>query len=127
MRRGGRPVFLDLRAMRWPPGAVASILHRASGLLLFLSIPLALWVLERSLEGPEGFGQVRALLGGWPGRLPLALLAWALAHHLAAGVRFLLMDAGLLGHGVRAGRASAWVAVTAGAVGLLAAAWGLLS
>ena len=127
MRRGGRPVFLDLRAMRWPPGAVASILHRASGLLLFLAIPLALWVLERSLAGPEGFERARAALSSGPARLALAALAWALAHHLAAGVRFLLMDAGLLGHGVRAGRASAWVAVTAGAVGLLAAAWGLLS
>jgi len=126
MRRGGRPVFLDLRAMRWPPGAVASILHRASGLMLVLAIPLALWVLARSLEGPEGFAQARALLGGCPGRLVLALLAWALAHHLAAGVRFLLMDAGLLGHGVRSGRASAWVAVAAGALGLAAAAWGLV-
>ena len=127
MRRGGRPVFIDLRAMRWPPGAVASILHRASGLLLFLAIPFALWLLERSLSGPEGFGQVRAALASWPVRLALAALGWALAHHLAAGVRFLLMDAGLLGHGVRAGRASAWAAVAAGALGLLAAVWGLVS
>ncbi len=126
MRRGGRPVFLDLRAIRMPPGAVASILHRLSGVLLFLAIPLLLWALERSLAGPEGFEALRAALAPWPVRLLAVVLLWALTHHLLAGVRFLLMDLGL-GHALGPARASARVVTAAGLLGLVVAAWGLLA
>lgn len=126
MRRNGRPVFLDLRAIRMPPGAVASILHRISGLLLFLAIPGLLWVLERSLAGPEGYATVHEAFGSWPVRLALVLLLWGLTHHLLAGLRFLLMDLGA-GHALAAARASARVVTAAGLLGLAVAAWGLLA
>jgi len=126
MRRNGRPVFLDLRAIRMPPGAVASILHRVSGLLLFLAIPALLWALERSLAGPEGYAAVRRALEPWPVRLALVVLLWGLTHHLLAGLRFLLMDLGA-GHALAAARVSARVVTAAGLLGLAVAAWGLLT
>lgn len=90
-----RPVFLDLRRIGLPIGAIASLLHRVSGILLVLALPTAALWFERSLASAEAFESARAALGSWPGRLALVLLAWALAHHVLAGVRHLLMDSGV--------------------------------
>lgn len=87
-----RPRFLNLLRIRMPVGAVTSIAHRLSGILLFLCIPLAAFLLELSLRGPDGFEQAAQLLGALPMRLVLLILAWSLAHHLLAGIRFLLID-----------------------------------
>ena len=115
MQRAHRPVFLSLARLRFPVGAVASIGHRISGVLLVITLPLAVLALERSLKDGSG---VYAFTG-WT-RLPAAVLAWACAHHIFAGVRHLLMDAGV-GASLSAGRASAYAALIAGAaVGLAA-------
>jgi succinate dehydrogenase / fumarate reductase cytochrome b subunit len=107
-----RPVFLNLLSIRFPVGAVASIGHRISGVLLVLVLPFAVLALERSLRG-EPF----LALEGWV-RLPAALLAWACAHHLFAGIRHLLTDVGI-GASLPAARASAYAAlIGAAAVGL---------
>jgi len=96
-------------------GAVASIGHRISGVLLVIALPFAVLALERSLED----GSSLYAFTGWM-RLPAAVLAWACAHHIFAGVRHLLMDAGV-GASLPAGRASAYAALIAGAaVGLAA-------
>lgn len=57
-----RPVNLALLTIRFPATAVASILHRASGVLVFLLIPFLLWALDRSLASPEGFNRLVANL-----------------------------------------------------------------
>ena len=45
-----RPVYLNLFAIRQPVPAIASIIHRATGALLFLAgIPVLLWFVQRSL------------------------------------------------------------------------------
>ena len=52
-----RPVYLNLFAIRLPLPAFVSILHRATGALLFLvGIPLLLWVVQRALASPETLG-----------------------------------------------------------------------
>lgn len=75
-----------------PVGALTSIGHRLSGLLLFLCIPLAAFLLDLSLQGPDGFAQAAQLLASPLLRFVQALLAWSLAHHALAGLRFLLID-----------------------------------
>jgi succinate dehydrogenase / fumarate reductase cytochrome b subunit len=111
--RARRPVFLNLARLRYPVGAVASFGHRASGVLLALALPFAVLALERSLRSETAFEAV----AGWM-RLPAALLAWAAAHHLFAGIRHLLTDIGV-GASLPAARASAYAALIAGAaVGL---------
>ena len=87
-----RPKFLNLLLIRMPVGAVASILHRASGVLLFLSLPLAAFMLDLSLQGPDGFAQAAELLTSPLLRLIEIGLAWSLIHHALAGLRFLLID-----------------------------------
>jgi succinate dehydrogenase / fumarate reductase cytochrome b subunit len=109
-----RPVFLDFARIRFPVGAIASIGHRASGVLLVLLLPLAVLALERSLQSEAAFDALSPFM-----RIAAALLAWACAHHLFAGIRHLLMDAGI-GASLSAARASAYAALIAGAaVGLL--------
>jgi succinate dehydrogenase / fumarate reductase cytochrome b subunit len=110
-----RPVFLNPARIRFPVGAVASIGHRISGVILVLALPLAVLALERALRDPAAFDA----LAGWL-RLPAALLAWACAHHLFAGIRHLLTDVGI-GASLPAARRSAFAALAAAAaVGLAA-------
>ncbi len=120
-RRAGRPRFLDLRELSFPPGALASIAHRVTGVLLALAAPFAAYAFAHSLASAEGFADVAQWSRSLPVRLVLVLLAAALAYHLLAGLRHLLMDAGI-GASLRAGRATAWAVLAAGAVILVAAA-----
>lgn len=113
--RAGRPVFLSFRRIRFPVGAIASIAHRVSGVLLVLALPLAVLGLQRSLE-PDA---AALSTSGWL-RLPAALLAWAAAHHLFAGIRHLLTDVGI-GASLPAARRSAYAALIGGAAVALAA------
>jgi len=122
---GDRPRFLDLRHLSFPPGALASIAHRASGALLALATPPAAWAFLHSLASAKGFTEVAHWGRTLPVRLALALLLAALAYHLLAGIRHLLMDVGI-GSSLRAGRASAWGVIAAGAAAFVAAAAGLL-
>jgi len=75
-----------------PVGAVASIGHRVSGIFLFLSLPLAAFLLDLSLQGQAGFEQAAALLSSPLLRLVQVVLAWSIFHHALAGLRFLLID-----------------------------------
>jgi succinate dehydrogenase / fumarate reductase, cytochrome b subunit len=87
-----RPVFLDLWRIKLPAMGMASILHRVSGTLMVLTIPLGAHLLHQSLESPEGFAATAATLSAWPMRLVVLGLAWALLHHLFAGIRYLALD-----------------------------------
>ena len=104
-------------AISWV-GAVASIGHRLSGVVLAAALPLAAVALERSLADEAAF---RAWVDGLrspAGRVALGLLAWAAAHHLLAGIRHLLTDVGV-GASLPAARRSAYAALlAAGAIGL---------
>jgi succinate dehydrogenase / fumarate reductase cytochrome b subunit len=92
MNRQSRPVYLNLLEFRFPATAITSLLHRISGVLLFLALPLLIYGLEHSLQGGEGMVQLQQL-GQWlPVRLAVAVMAWALFHHWLAGWRFLFID-----------------------------------
>lgn len=87
-----RPKNLNLTTIRLPLPALVSILHRASGLFLFLLLPLVLWALQKSLQSTAGFEQVHALLTHPLAKLLLLGLSWAFLHHFLAGLRHLAMD-----------------------------------
>lgn len=115
MQRADRPVFLSLARIRFPVGAVASIAHRVSGVLLVLLLPFAVLALERSLRSEPDFEEWIGLIRTPLGRLGLLLLASACAHHLFAGIRHLLMDVGI-GASLPTARRSAYAALIAAAV-----------
>lgn len=110
-----RPVYLDLLRIRLPVGAVVSILHRVSGLLLVVALPLLLWLLQESLASADRYQHVAGLLQNFPTQILLFLLALALAHHSLAGVRHLLLDLHI-GISRRGGRLGAWLVLAAGAM-----------
>jgi succinate dehydrogenase / fumarate reductase cytochrome b subunit len=88
-----RPKNLDLRTIRLPLPGIVSILHRASGALLFLlGIPLMLAGLQVSLHSREGFAAVGAYFANPAVKLLLLAFIWSFAHHFCAGIRFLLLD-----------------------------------
>ena len=101
------PVFLNLLRIRFPVGAVTSIAHRLSGLLLFLSLPVLVYWLDLSLRDPVGYADAREWLDCIWVRLASVVIVWSLVHHLFAGLRFLLIDLGL-GVERTAARRSAW-------------------
>jgi succinate dehydrogenase / fumarate reductase cytochrome b subunit len=117
-----RPVFFHLLQLQLPVTALVSIAHRLSGVLLFLALAPAIWLLERSLADAAGFTYAQQLLQNWPFHLICALLLWALVHHLLAGLRLLLIDVDI-GIERSAARRSAWWVSMAG---LLAFCLGVL-
>jgi succinate dehydrogenase / fumarate reductase cytochrome b subunit len=89
-----RPVFLDLWRIRLPVPGVVSILHRVSGVLMVLSIPVFTALFAQALSSPDGFAAAAAFVGNPLVKLVLLVMAWALLHHLFAGIRYLVIDLG---------------------------------
>ena len=87
-----RPVFLNLLKIKLPLMGLVSIAHRITGVLLFLSIPVVLYLLGLSLSGEAGFVQSAAIVQSLIFKLFAVLVIWALMHHLFAGIRYLLLD-----------------------------------
>lgn len=94
--RKPRPKYLSLPALlfeiRLPLPGWVSILHRVSGLLLFLATVWLLFMLDRSLASEEGFAAMQRYAGLLPVKLALLVLIWAYCHHFCAGIRFLFLD-----------------------------------
>jgi len=116
-----RPVFFNPTQIGLPVGALTSILHRVTGISLALSVPLAIYLLDLSLQGPQSYERVLSLFDHWAFRSVTIVLVWMLAHHLLAGIRHLLSDVDI-GSQLPAARRSAWFVNLGGiAVALLAA------
>ena len=92
-----RPEFRNIHVTqilgyRMPLASQVSILHRVSGMFLFLMLPFVLYLLEKSLTSEISFEHFRGLTSGWFVKLILLGLAWSYLHHFCAGVRHLFMD-----------------------------------
>ena len=113
--RKTRPVNLDLQTIHFPITAIASILHRVSGVITFVAIGILLWLLSISLSSPVGFMEASDIVDGFFVKFILWGILTALAYHIAGGIRHLLMD---LGHfeELESGAMSAKVAFGATAV-----------
>lgn len=118
-----RPVNLDIGTFKLPITAYVSILHRLSGVLLFFVIGLLLWLLDFSLSSPEGF----AAVAEWLSAPLVKIVLWgslaALAYHLVAGVRHMIMDFGI-GESLEGGVLGAKLVIAAAVILiLLAGVW----
>ncbi|MEF9943364.1 MAG: succinate dehydrogenase, cytochrome b556 subunit [Burkholderiaceae bacterium] len=95
--RKPRPEFRNIHisqivAYRLPLAGIVSILHRISGALLFLALPLLLWLFELSIMSEISFDKFTALAASLPAKIVLLGLIWGFLHHLVAGLRFLVLD-----------------------------------
>ena len=91
-----RPVNLDLKTIRFPVTAIASILHRVSGVITFVAVGILLWLLGTSLSSPEGFMVASSIMSGFFVKFILWGILTALAYHAVVGIRHLMMDFGYL-------------------------------
>lgn len=127
--RSPRPEFRNINALsdlpsyRLPAAGIVSILHRISGVLMFLLMPLIIWMFDTSVSSEISFAKFSAafsigiwFIPGWFMKLVALALIWAYLHHFIAGVRHIYMD---LTHSVTKefGKSSA-VATLALSVGL---------
>ncbi|MBS0389757.1 MAG: succinate dehydrogenase, cytochrome b556 subunit [Comamonadaceae bacterium] len=92
-------LFTDIRTYRLPLAGMVSILHRVSGMLLFILLPFIIWLFDKSVSSEISFGSFTSaftaglgFLPGWFIKLVALALIWAYLHHLAAGVRHLVLD-----------------------------------
>jgi len=105
-----RPVNLDLGSMTYPPMAIVSILHRISGIVLFLLLPIMLYFLSLSLRSVESFDRLQTMLTSPCCKVLLWVFSSAFLYHVLAGIRHLLMDMGI-GEQLNAGRQSAKIVI----------------
>lgn len=87
-----RPKHLALHQIRLPLSGFVSILHRISGLLLFLALPILLLLLQYSLLSIETYTELMHLLSHPLVKIILLGLLWAFLHHFFAGLRYLAID-----------------------------------
>ena len=92
-----RPEFRNIHITqlvnyRLPLAGLISILHRISGAILFLLLPLVLYLLDQSLVSENTFAAMRGFTANWFVKLIILGLSWAYLHHFFAGVRHLGMD-----------------------------------
>jgi succinate dehydrogenase cytochrome b subunit len=87
-----RPKHLALHQIKLPLPGIVSILHRFSGLLLFMALPLLLLMLQYSLSSIETYTQLMDVLSSPLLKLLLLCLLWAFMHHFCAGLRYLAID-----------------------------------
>ena len=92
--------LLDAVKYRLPLAGIVSILHRASGLLMFVLLPFIVWLFDNSISSEISYETFAAVfvvgigvLPGWLVKWVVLALIWAFLHHLMAGVRHVWMDA----------------------------------
>jgi len=120
-KRTNRPIFLDLTRIRQPITALISIAHRMAGIILFLTIPFVIYMLDLSLGSQQSFNRAQDILSQGVVKVAIIFVCWALAHHILAGMRVLLIDVGI---GVERdeARRTAWIIAAGGVAALLMAA-----
>ncbi|MBC7490209.1 MAG: succinate dehydrogenase, cytochrome b556 subunit [Glaciimonas sp.] len=77
---------------RLPLAGFTSILHRISGLLMFLLLPFILFLLDTSLVSENSFEYFKGITSIWFVKLIILGLSWSYLHHFCAGIRHLVMD-----------------------------------
>lgn len=99
-----RPVYRnihvsDIMTYRLPAAGIVSILHRISGVIMFLLLPFIIWMFDTSVSSEISFARFKAAFNsglgfapGWFLKLVALALIWAYLHHLIAGLRHLWMD-----------------------------------
>ncbi|MDX8399109.1 MAG: succinate dehydrogenase, cytochrome b556 subunit [Gallionellaceae bacterium] len=104
-----RPKHLALHLIKLPLAGYVSILHRLSGMLLFVFLPLLLWALHSSLRSIESYTGLMELLQHPLSKLLWLGLLWAFLHHFCAGIRYLAIDLHLTSSLAKARASSKWV------------------
>lgn len=121
-----RPVNLDIGSIHFPVMAVVSILHRITGLVLIAAFAAFLYLLDVSLSSPEGFARAAAALQSTPCKIGVWAVLAMMAYHTVAGIKHLIMDAGI-GESLEGGRLGSQLTLIIAALSIAAAGWWVYS
>ena len=121
-----RPEFRNINALtdlpgyRLPAAGIVSILHRISGVLMFVLMPFIIWMFDKSISSElsfarftSAFNQGLGFFPGWVTKLVVLALIWAFLHHFIAGLRHLWMDVSHKAVSKEFGQSSAFVVLGA--------------
>ena len=110
-----RPLSPHMQVYRWTLTMALSIVHRATGIALYVGTLLLVWWLIAAASGPAAYAHVQAFTGSIIGRLIVFGYTWALMHHMLSGIRHFVWD---LGYGFKANEREAltWGALIGGIV-----------
>jgi len=99
-RPGENMRLIEALQYRLPVAGIVSILHRASGVVMFVLLPFVIWLFDTSVTSEISFDRFASAftagIGFVPGflvKLAVLGLIWAYLHHAIAGARHLWMDA----------------------------------
>lgn len=87
-------VYLNLFAFDFPLTAITSIIHRVTGLLLFVLMPLVLYFFKLAVESESSFAIAASLISTFYIKIVLYLFWFALIYHLISGIKHMVMDLG---------------------------------
>lgn len=125
LKKQQKPKFLNLFQISMPVTAIVSILHRLSGLLLAILLPVLIYGFYLSTQSKAQFQELISNVDTLGFRLILIVLIWTIIHHIFAGIRYLLIDIEL-GVSLPRARMSAWIANITAVIITLLFAKGLL-
>jgi len=108
---------------RWHITMTTSILHRATGVALYIGmLVVAAWAIALA-AGPDRYADFKTLLGSWPGKVVMFGLTLSAFFHLASGVRHIVWDSGR-GLELKSANASS-IVIFAFAVAATVSVWGI--
>ena len=110
IEKDNRPVNLNLLTISLPVIGMSSILHRISGLAVFFSFPIVVWLFSISLKSEESFMLLSSL---YQESVLLKLIGYLIllgfTYHLLAGFKKLMSDAFGVGETLESGRLLSWL------------------
>ncbi|WP_440904977.1 succinate dehydrogenase, cytochrome b556 subunit [Catenovulum sp. SX2] len=118
-----RPINLELNTISFPASAIASILHRVTGVIMFFAMGILMYLLAVSLDSESGFDCVQQFSSEPWGKFIYWGILTALAYHLLGGLRHLVMDLGFWEE-IQSGNSSAQITIALTLVlSVLAGVW----
>lgn len=113
-----RPVNMDLTSLKFPITAIVSILHRLSGIGIFILLPLALYILSMSLHSHASYDDLQSLLALHIMKFGLWVFLSSLAYHVVAGVRHIILDMGF-GEEIQSAKFSAMIVLITAIIAII--------
>ena len=114
---------MDLTSLKFPITAIVSILHRLSGIAIFLLMPLALYALSMSLHSHATYDDLESMMALRLMKLGLWVFLSSLAYHAIAGIRHVILDMGFGEEALQAKRSAIIVLLTAIIAIILLGVW----
>lgn len=116
-----RPLSPHIQVYRWQITMTMSILHRTSGIILFVGAFALAWWLLAVAAGGDVYAAAAACVASPVGMIALFGFSLSLVYHLLNGIRHLLQDGGM-GYEVRTFVRNGWL-VSIGSVVMTALVW----